>query len=64
MYLNIIYHLNIFAGLIYVVDSADRERMSEAREELFGILEGEEMRGVPVCIVANKQDLPSKLNIM
>ncbi|XP_060554740.1 uncharacterized protein LOC132715696 [Ruditapes philippinarum] len=49
-------------GLIYVVDSADRERMSEAREELFGILEGEEMRGVPVCIVANKQDLPNAMS--
>lgn len=46
-------------GLVYVVDSSDRERMSEAREELFGILESDEMRGVPVCIIANKQDLPS-----
>ena len=48
----------LFAGLIYVVDSADRERMGEAREELFGILESDELRGVPVVVVANKQDLP------
>ena len=48
------------SGLVYVVDSADRSRMAEAREELMGILESEEMRGVPVCILANKQDLPSK----
>ena len=41
-----------------MVDSADRERMFEAREELFGILESDEMRGVPVVVVANKQDLP------
>ena len=49
-----------FPGLIFVVDSADRERMVEAREELFGILESDEMRGVPVVVIANKQDLPGK----
>ena len=49
-------------GLIYVVDSADRERMIEAREELFGIMDSDEMRGVPVVIIANKQDLPGKLH--
>ena len=51
----------LLSGLVYVVDSADRERMGEAREELFGILESDEMRGVPVVVVANKQDLPGKL---
>lgn len=44
-------------GLIYVVDSADKERFNEARDELFWILDSEEMRGVPVVILANKQDL-------
>ena len=47
-------------GLIFVVDSSDRERIVEAREELFGIIESDEMRNVPVCILANKQDLPSE----
>ena len=42
------------------MDSADRERMIEAREELFGIMDSDEMRGVPVVIIANKQDLPGK----
>lgn len=46
-------------GLVYVVDSADRERISEAKEELFWILDSDEMRGVPVVVLANKQDLPS-----
>lgn len=49
-------------GLIFVVDSSDRERISEAREELFGILESDEMRGVPVVVLANKQDLPNALS--
>ena len=38
--------------------------MGEAREELFGILESVEMRGVPVVVVANKQDLPGKLIVL
>ncbi|XP_077995476.1 uncharacterized protein LOC144448959 [Glandiceps talaboti] len=46
-------------GLIFVVDSSDRLRFSEAKEELFGILESDEMtRGAPVVVLANKQDLP------
>jgi len=49
----------VHAGLIFVVDSSDRARMEEAREELFGILESDEMRGVPVVVLANKQDMPS-----
>lgn len=49
-------------GLVYVVDSSDLTRMAEAQEELFGILESDEMRGVPVCVLANKQDLPHALN--
>ena len=45
-------------GLVYVVDSSDRERIHEAREELLGVLEEDEMFGVPVVVIANKQDLP------
>lgn len=45
---------------MYVVDSNDRERISESREELFGILENDELRGVPMVIIANKQDQPSE----
>ncbi|XP_052688959.1 ADP-ribosylation factor-like [Crassostrea angulata] len=54
-----IYDMN---SLIYVVDSADRDRLSESREELFGILENDEMRGVPVVIIANQQDRPNALS--
>lgn len=45
-------------GLVYVVDSADKERFSEAKAELFWILDSDEMKGVPVVVLANKQDLP------
>nr|XP_033793038.1 ADP-ribosylation factor-like [Geotrypetes seraphini] len=45
-------------GLVFVVDSSDSERFSEAKEELEAILEDVEMKGVPFVILANKQDLP------
>lgn len=47
-------------GLIFVVDSNDPERINEAREELYGILKSPNMTDVPIVIIANKQDLPSK----
>ncbi|NPA71689.1 MAG: GTP-binding protein [Gammaproteobacteria bacterium] len=47
-------------GLIFVVDSSDRERLAEAKNELFGLLQSDAMKGVPFVVLANKQDLPSK----
>lgn len=38
------------------------ERMPEAREELFALLEAPELRNVPVVIMANKQDMPGALS--
>ncbi|XP_013073403.2 uncharacterized protein LOC106060155 [Biomphalaria glabrata] len=45
-------------GLLFIVDSADVSRFPEAKEELFNVIKADEMRGVPVVVVANKQDLP------
>ena len=42
-------------GLIFVVDSSYKH---EVREELTWILNSEELTGVPVVVLANKQDLP------
>ena len=50
--------LRICLGLIFVVDSSDRARMEEAKQELFGIVKSDQMRGVPVVVIANKQDMP------
>ena len=52
----------IFAGLLYVVDSSDNERIEESREELFAVLENDAMRNVPVVVIANKQDLPNAMS--
>merc|ERR1712039_600134 len=48
-------------GLIYVVDSNDRDRIEDAREELTKILGDDEMRDAILLVFANKQDLPNSM---
>ena len=48
--------------MIYVVDSADKERIEIAKQELEMMLQEEELKGVPVLVLANKQDQPNALN--
>lgn len=43
------------AGLIFVVDSNDRERCTEAREELLRMLNEDELRDAILLVFANKQ---------
>jgi ADP-ribosylation factor protein 6 len=45
-------------GLVFVVDSQDRERVDEARQELHRILSDREMKECLLLVFANKQDLP------
>lgn len=42
-------------GLIFVVDSNDRERIGEAREELMRMLAEDELRDAILLVFANKQ---------
>ena len=44
-------------GVVYVVDSSDRERFPEAKKELVSLLRSYELSGVPVILLANKQDV-------
>uniref|UniRef100_A0A8K9XF90 ADP-ribosylation factor-like protein 3 n=1 Tax=Oncorhynchus mykiss TaxID=8022 RepID=A0A8K9XF90_ONCMY len=43
--------------LIYVIDSADKKRFEETGLELEELIDEENLKGVPVLIFANKQDL-------
>ena len=49
-------------GVIFVVDSNDRDRIGEAREELARMLNEDELRDAVLLVFANKQDLPSAMN--
>merc|ERR1712159_394777 len=48
-------------GLIFVVDSNDRDRVEDAREELAKMLNEDEMRDAVLLVLANKQDLPNAM---
>ena len=48
-------------GIIFVVDSNDRDRVVEAREELQRMLNEDELRDALLLVFANKQDLPVRL---
>lgn len=49
-------------GLIFVVDSNDRERVVEAERELHNMLNEDELRDAVVLVFANKQDLPNAMS--
>ncbi|XP_038887138.1 ADP-ribosylation factor 1 [Benincasa hispida] len=50
-------------GLVFVVDSSDRGRICEARNELHRILSEPELRNSAVLVFANKQDLPHSMAV-
>ncbi|XP_077414208.1 ADP-ribosylation factor-like protein 14 [Vanacampus margaritifer] len=51
------------AAIVFVVDSADRARAAEARRELESTLKSEQLRGRPLVVLANKQDVDGAMNV-
>ncbi|XP_071750431.1 ADP-ribosylation factor-like protein 4D [Centroberyx gerrardi] len=51
-------------GLVFVVDAAETERMEEAKVELHRITRSAENQGVPVLVLANKQDLDGAMSAL
>merc|ERR1712206_7292 len=49
-------------GLIFVVDSSDRDRVEDVCEELNKMLNEDEMRNAVLLVYANKQDLPNAMS--
>ena len=50
-------------GLIWVIDSNDPARIEESREEFMKVLNDESVpRGIPLLVLANKQDLPQAIS--
>ncbi|KAH7913971.1 ARF/SAR [Hygrophoropsis aurantiaca] len=49
-------------AIIYVVDSNDRDRITEAREELQQLSNENALRDALLLVIANKQDLPNAMN--
>ncbi|XP_029997881.1 ADP-ribosylation factor-like protein 4D [Sphaeramia orbicularis] len=49
-------------GLVFVVDAAETERIEEAKVELHRIARLAENQGVPMLVLANKQDLEGAMS--
>merc|ERR1711879_387905 len=47
---------------IFIIDSSDHDRIEDAREELFRMLDDDEMRDAALLVFANKQDLPGAMD--
>ncbi|CAK9143646.1 unnamed protein product [Ilex paraguariensis] len=57
------HYIQNIQGLIFVVDSNDRGRIPEARNELHRILSEDELGNAALLVFANKQDLPHALHV-
>ncbi|KAM9352564.1 ADP-ribosylation factor 4-like [Symphorus nematophorus] len=50
-------------GIIFVVDTNDRERVAESADELTKMLQEDDLREAVLLVFANKQDLPNALSV-
>jgi len=49
-------------AIVFVIDSADHARLQTSRSELLTLLAEEELKGVPLLIFSNKQDIEGALS--
>jgi ADP-ribosylation factor-like protein 8 len=47
----------------FIVDSADKEALPVAKEELHILLEKPAMEGIPLLVLGNKSDLPNHASV-
>ena len=49
-------------AIIFVIDSTDKDRLDIAKQELLFLIKEDDLKGVPIAILANKQDLEGALS--
>ena len=49
-------------AIVFVIDSIDKDRLDVVKQELFLLIKEEDLQGVPIAILANKQDLEGALS--
>ena len=49
-------------GIVFMVDAEDRYRFSEVKNELTSILSDDDIKNIPIAILANKIDLPNAVS--
>ncbi|GAB0093249.1 ADP-ribosylation factor-related protein 1 [Sergentomyia squamirostris] len=50
-------------AVIYIIDSHDRDRMNESKEVFDKMISNDHLSGVPLLLLANKQDLPDCMGV-
>ncbi|XP_043498044.1 ADP-ribosylation factor-related protein 1 isoform X3 [Polistes fuscatus] len=50
-------------AVIYIVDSSDRDRIPDSKETFDRVISSEHLRGVPLLVLANKQDIPDCMGV-
>jgi len=50
-------------GIMFVIDACDADRLVECRETFEKVMTNGEVEGVPVLMIANKQDLPDAMKV-
>ncbi|GAA97129.1 uncharacterized protein L969DRAFT_103006 [Mixia osmundae IAM 14324] len=50
-------------AILFIIDSADHEKLDSAKEELLTLLERPQLASIPVLVLGNKNDLPSALKV-
>eukprot|EP01129_Flabellula_baltica_P008391 TRINITY_DN3327_c0_g1_i3.p1 TRINITY_DN3327_c0_g1~~TRINITY_DN3327_c0_g1_i3.p1 ORF type:complete len:179 (-),score=34.82 TRINITY_DN3327_c0_g1_i3:57-593(-) len=50
-------------AIIYIIDSNDIDRIQESCDVLFQLLEEEQLAGIKLLVLANKQDLPNSVPV-
>lgn len=50
-------------ALIYLIDSNDRDRLDEAKEEMYSLAQHDDLRDAILLVLANKQDLPNAMTV-
>ncbi|GAA5917963.1 hypothetical protein JCM6882_001066 [Rhodosporidiobolus microsporus] len=50
-------------AIVWVLDSSDRATFPTARAELQSLLEKQELAGIPLLVLGNKNDLPDHANV-
>ncbi|XP_072038205.1 small COPII coat GTPase SAR1B-like [Amphiura filiformis] len=51
-------YLPAIQGIVFLIDSADRGRFAEAKEELDSLMTDEQVANAPILILGNKIDVP------
>lgn len=50
-------------AVIYIIDSSDKERLEESKSAFEKMISSEQLEGIPLLIVANKQDITDCMSV-